>query len=518
MAMAVLSVCPVRGNAAGVTIITHGLNGNVDGWITGMATNVLNYRRFPGTNFTCYQMSFSNFNNAYYLTTARVAGIAPTNSDTGEIVVKLDWRQLADGDSYNTYQVAAAVLPALLSTNFIPELNGRALAEFPLHLIGHSRGGSLICEVSRLIGTNGVWVDHLTTLDPHPLNDPDFPLDRFLYTAVDAPANTYVNVLFHDNYWQMVDSLVRGKAVAGAYVRRLTGLDSGGYTGTGGAHSDVHLWYHGTLDWRVPTSDTEASLSVAARTNWWVAYEQRGTNAGFHYSLIGGAERTSFDMPLGLGTSAIRDGFNQNWDLGAGTAANRTALTSNNGDWPNLIRFNRTTTNSVEPGQSTPLRFYYQWARPNTELATIGIYLDADLNPLNTNQTLLCEIPVPGNGVSFVSFSTTNILLAASNAAPGSYRFFARIAGGGRSRFLYAPEPVQVTAPQAPPTLAITQLGVSQLRIIVNGASGQTLVLEHAADLRNWQSLATNVLTGSQWFYTNNAVAPLSDYFRALRL
>jgi hypothetical protein len=96
----------------------------VDGWITGMATNVPNYRRFPGTNFTCYQVAFSNFNNAYYLTAARVAGNAPTNSDTGEIIVKLDWRQLADGNSYNTYQVAAAVLPALLSTNFISELGG----------------------------------------------------------------------------------------------------------------------------------------------------------------------------------------------------------------------------------------------------------------------------------------------------------------------------------------------------------------------------------------------------------
>src|SRR5262245_51314167 len=106
LACAFLSL-PNVARGGGVTIITHGLNGNVDGWITGMATNVPNHRRFPGTNFTCYQMSFSNFNNAYYLTSARVAGSAPTNSDSGEIVVKLDWRQLADGNSYNTYQVAA---------------------------------------------------------------------------------------------------------------------------------------------------------------------------------------------------------------------------------------------------------------------------------------------------------------------------------------------------------------------------------------------------------------------------
>ena len=75
-----LLFCPVKAGAVGVTLITHGLNGNVDGWVTGMATNVPNYRRFPGTNFTCYQMSFSNFNSVYYLTASRVAGNAPTNS------------------------------------------------------------------------------------------------------------------------------------------------------------------------------------------------------------------------------------------------------------------------------------------------------------------------------------------------------------------------------------------------------------------------------------------------------
>ena len=513
-----LTAFPVKAIATGVTVITHGLNGNVDGWITGMATNVPNYRRFPGTNFTCYQLSFSNFNNAYYLTTARVAGNAPTNSDTGEIVVKLDWRQLADGNSYNTYQVAAAVLPALLSTNFISELGGHALAEFPLHLMGHSRGGSLICETSRLLGTNGIWVDHLTTLDPHPLNDPAFPLDDFLYDAVDAPARTYENVLFHDNYWQNAAAFgVTGLSVEGAYSRRLTAF-TGGYSGTASQHSDVHLWYHGTIDWRVPTSDTEVSLSSTERTNWWVTYENGGTNAGFNYSLIGGADRTSMDMPLGLGTDLIRDGFNQNWDLGAGTSPNRTALPANNGGWPNLIKFNRITTNVVEQGQSTPLQFYYQWARPNTSLATIRIYLDADFNPLNSNQTLLCEIAVPGNGVSSVSYSTTNVLLAASNAAPGMHRFFARITADGRSRVLYAPELVQITAPQPPPALTIAQLGPTQFRIVVNGAVGQTLVLEHSTNLADWQRLATNVLTGNQWFYTNSApISAVPGYFRALR-
>ena len=498
--------------AGGVTIITHGLNGNVNGWVTGMATNIPNYQRFPGANFTCYTMSFSNFNSAYYLTAARVAGSAPTNSDTGEIVVKLDWRQLANGNSYNTYQVAAAVLPALLSTNFISELGGHALAAFPIHLIGHSRGGSLVCELSRLLGTNGIWVDQITTLDPHPLNDPTFPLDGLLYSAVDAPAYTYENVLFHDNYWQDASFGIYGEAVAGAYVRKLT-MFSGGYSGLTGSHSDVHLWYHGTVDWRVPTSDTEANLTSAERSSWWVNYEDSGNNAGFNYSLLGGADRTSLDRPVGLGFSAIRDGFNQNWDLGAGVSDNRTPLPANNGDWPNVIRLNRTTTNAVEQGQATPLALYYQWAQPASSVAVVGLYLDDDLNPLNTNQTLLAELVVPGNGAGFVSLVTTNITLAASNAPAGTYSFYARITGGGRTRFLYAPELVQVIAPAQPPTLDISRLNGAQFRIVINGSPGQTVVLQTSTDFSVWLPVVTNTLASSQWILTNTTPPALASRF-----
>jgi hypothetical protein len=504
---------PQCGVAGGVTLLTHGLNGNVDGWVTGMATNIARYAKFPGTNFTGYEMYFFSSNSTYYLTSARMAGTAPAQPESGEIVVMLDWRQLAGGSSYNTYQVAAMVLPALLSTNFIPELGGHALAEFPLHLIGHSRGGSLMCELSRLLGTNGIWVDHLTTLDPHPLNDPAFPLDGILYSVVDAPANTYESVLFHDNYWQNAAFPVFGKSVDGAYVRRLTSF-SGGY---GSQHSDVHLWYHGTLDWRVPASDTEATLTSSERGSWWTGYESAGTNAGFRYSLIGGSDRTSTDQPLGAGLGAIRDGYNQQWDLGAGTSANRTALPANNGNWPSLIKFNRINTNAVAQGESTPLRLYYQWAWPGTNLATLGIYLDDDFNPLNTNQVLLQQIALPGSGAGFVNIATTNLMLADSNAAPGTHAFFATLTVGTSTRYLYAPELVQVLPSRAPPTLAITPLDGGQFRVTVTGLVGHTIVLQSSPDLASWSPLATNTLTSSVWLYTNTPpVATPQRYYRAL--
>jgi hypothetical protein len=271
------------------------------------------------------------------------------------------------------------------------------------------------------------------------------------------------------------------------------------------------------LDWRVPTSDTEASLTSSERSSWWVSYESAGTNAGFRYSLIGGSDRTSTDQPLGAGLGAIRDGFNQQWDLGAGSSANRTALPANNGDWPSLIRFNRTATNAVAQGESTPLKFYYQWAPSSANLATLSLYLDDDFNPLNTNQTLLQQIALPGSGSGFVNVATTNLMLAASNAAPGTHAFFAKLTAGTSTRYLYAPELVQVLPSRAPPTLGITPLNATQFRITVAGQSGQTIVLQHSTDLVTWLPLATNTLTTNLWLYTNTLPAPPTQrYYRAL--
>ncbi len=477
-----------------------------------MADQFPNYARFPGPDFTTYKMFFNSNNGSYYLTNTRTAGGPALSSRSGEIIVKLDWSQLSDGNSYNTYQVAAAVLPAMLSTNFIPELGGHALVEFPMHLIGHSRGGSLICELSRLLGTNGVWVDHLTTLDPHPLNDPMFWLDGFKYSDVDAPAKTYVNVLFHDNYWENISSPISGESVSGAYVRQLTNLN-GGYSL---AHSDVHLWYHGTIDWRTPTSDTDGgNITSSERTNWWVNTESNGVTAGFLYSLIGGADRTGTNRPLGGSSAAIRDGFNQWWDLGAGTSSNRTTINTNTGTWPNLIRLNRTTTNQVLPGQTMPVRFYYQWARSNTSVATVSISLDPDLNPLNTNQVLLRQITVPGTSASSVGMLTTNLTIAAGNPSPGRYAVLAAISSGGNTRYLYGPEFVDVLPMPAPPVLDIARLNPTQFQIGVNGSAGQTIVLQESTNFQNWTAVATNTLVANRWVFTNAASTLSSRLYRA---
>ena len=478
-----------------------------------MADRIPTYYSFPGTNFTTYKVTLTTDGTYYYYEWARTNGSAPAITDSGEIIVKLDWSQMAGGSGaydISTYDVAAVAAYVLLQTNAISELGGHALTELPLHLIGHSRGGSLISDLSRQLGTNGVWVDHLTTLDPHPLNNDGFfdPLP-----VTDAPVHTYLNVLFHDNYWEDSNFYPYGESVDGAYVRYLSNL-SGGYSS---AHSDVHLWYHGTVDWRTPTSDTGASITSAERSNWWVPYEDQGVIAGFYYSLIGGGSRLSTDQPLGQGYPAIRDGYNQVWDLGAGTAANRSSLPANNGSWPSLIKLNRTDTNDVVQGQSASVRFFYQWAQPSTSTATVGFYLDDDLNPLNTNQKLLKQMSVPGNGASSVSYAIVSLALDATNAAPGYHALYAKITGGGRLRYLYAPELVRVISSRQPPTLDIAKANASQFRIGVNGLAGQTIVVQNSSNVQVWVPFATNTLATNRWVFTNSPASGTSrQFFRAV--
>jgi hypothetical protein len=368
-----------------------------------------------------------------------------------------------------------------------------------------------MAEISYILGTNGIWTDHLTTLDPYPINNDGN--DDFPATIMDAPAEyTYSSVLFADNYWQDLGAGAYfgdpdGEPVYGAYVRQLTDL-SGGY-GLDGDHENVHLWYHGTVDLVTPANDTEATITGTERANWWVPYEEEGVVAGFYYSRIGGGNRTNTQQPAGAGSYAIVDGYNQQLNFGAGNSANRTMLSANNGTWPNLIKFDVVGTNIVIAGQSIATKLFYQYGGPSNSV-TAQFFFDSDLNPYNTNGSSVVEISLPNTGTNSVYYDNVN--LTTTNVPPGVYAIYGRISDGTHTRYLYTPELVEIVSVQAP-VLGLGKINSGQFVIGVNGVPSQTIVLQASTDLRVWTALATNTLASEKWNFTNNVSQSIVEQF-----
>ena len=496
-----------RVQAAGVTIITHGFSGNADGWVLGMAGGIPGHPDFPGTNVICYEVTAS-YSSGFVVTSRKLAGGSPLTDPTAEIAIKLDWGPLAGFFSqYDTYEVAAAVVPKIVQANFIPELGGHTLAELPLHFIGHSRGGSLVCEMAGLLGINGIWVDQVTTLDPHPVNNDGNSDPLFV---VDAPLRIYDNVLFADNYYQDFGGYPHGQFMPSSYNRELTALP-GGYSS---AHSDTHLWYHATLDFHDPADDSEALLYGSERIIWFTPYELTGGRAGFHYSRLGGGDRLSVSRPAGAGSDFPAYGYNQRWNLGPGNNTNRTPLWANNGNWGSLIRLNLAGTNLMAQGQSNFAKINYQWAKPASSNATIGLFLDPDLNPFNGNGALVHQSGVPGTTSNAVAISSLALNVAATNTTPGIYNVYGSITGGGRTRYLYAPERLTIFSSFDPPHLAISRQPSGGVRVEVNGIAGRRIVLQRTEEFKQWQSVATNWLGSNGWEYADEGVG--KGFYRAV--
>ena len=143
---------------AGVTLWAHGFNSSVDGWIQAQV-DALAAREDLQLDQPWYRLEVTDpGRDGGPLSVEVVANGGPelTASETRnlEIALLLDWSDVAGtavpGGGYyrSTTDVAAAVARRLSETDLLPDWEA-PVATLPLHLIGHSRGGSLVGELAR---------------------------------------------------------------------------------------------------------------------------------------------------------------------------------------------------------------------------------------------------------------------------------------------------------------------------------------------------------------------------------
>jgi len=434
---------------AGVTILVHGWDpdGNQPAWMSEMANAIVQRNGGVG-HIDTITVSGSQGN---LTATCSDWDFELLNQNHAEIIILVNWTDVANhlSTGVTAQEVAAAVVPRIYN-----EQNGEpALAELPLHLIGHSRGGGMVFEIARLIGLEGVEVEHVTALDPHPLTsadpqgaDPPFGPGPTIDTAI----NVHENILFADCYYQNIE-YPTGEYVSGAYNRLWENLPGGYHNETGytydilntdynfSDHLNIILAYHGTIDLSTPATNGEATLTQTERDDWFNAYENEGENTGFKYSPQIRGDRKSTDAPVPGGDQII-DGYHNDILLGGNGA--RESLDWTNAIWPNILEFTLSKnssvlvagTHSLTDGDVLGMNVFY---RSYVNAGTITFYIDLDRNPYNDNKTEIGTVNISATGSVITSHSTD---WTTSGLATGeTYYVYAKINDSSNSRFFYAP-------------------------------------------------------------------------------
>ncbi len=424
--------------AYGVTIVTHGYGfSTVDNysWVESMADEIITAS--GGSDVVAEYTLTVWYDDGRYQSSLDLS--SPDNNTvwgssantSGEAVIKLDWRDIDGGVSFvmtSTSVVAQYAVDALMSCS--------SLLSAPIHLIGHSRGGSLVGAIAEQLGSEGIWVDQVTFLDPHPTENGTAEDD---WGEGDTDENLLAvpgNVLFADNYYRDQDSSEpNGEPVSGALNVHLDGNwfngDAiGGYSGYSDTHADVHLWYHGTIDTEGGFDDDDASVSEENAASWYVLNAYDGPSpgerneTGFAYSLIRRGDRP---------TSGL-------WEVLGGTTE-RTF--TNDGEWAN-IGYLELDSYSVAQGGTIDIDYYYD--TPDADETTITFYLDNDRNPYNS---YVCNL---GDEIAtLVSNAVTDGGYTGGIPASlksGTYYAYAAITYNGHTRYFYVSEGLAVSPGQ----------------------------------------------------------------------
>lgn len=443
-------------------MITHGWIGNetYPAWVNTMAQALTTVAQGQNLQTTRYHIRIFKGSSGITSSIERIP--AATTPPEGEIVVTVDWANLGNhlhnGAGITTDQVANELQMVLRRAT--PSIGlSSPLASLPLHLIGHSRGGSVMLETAHYLGKCGVWVDHLTSLDPHPLMPPDIDIFPNGFQPPDQPLRLYENVVFADNYWRkdtLADDIwvgnldFNGHSIPGSTDYFLSETILGG-VGSSVEHSDVHSWYHGTIGspGQYPTSDGDVSITA----DWYASTNHRNAR-GFAYSRL---------FPGGLNNRRIIRFANARSH--GGTADRLSTDRGGGSQWANIeyIQTPGYPNNRIPQGQTTSAAYKYQ---DRDSSVWIDWFVDSDTNPFNNVGSPIASQTLGSTGDKV---NDGNVGISTSGMSVGiTRRLLAKITSLDNIgvRYEYADNPFTIT----PSDFALQSVSPSQ----VNGGVGQT--------------------------------------------
>lgn len=454
--------------AGGVTIITHGYTGlfenEAPGWLDPMAMAIAERQIGSANPSSVWRIVVEHVPFPHDVTFQHVSGPNPwAGADySGELILIVDWADLANlAALIPTDQIAEALALRLLNLQPQP---GRYWIEGPIHLVGFSRGASVVSALARALGEGGAWVDQLTLLDPHPVDGVNEDCPGFFGDAIDMGDEAlyaHSTVAFIESYYrQDFDGLPDegapcgvpcicdpdGEAVDGALnvalsEFRLNDLleDCPFWEGYCREHFDVHLWYHGTIDQRVGAAN-DGTASVPH--SWYEGYtdNRRGprSRVGYNYSRIRNESEILMPRVPWDPASEAYEGYHPSLGGPAGTHRENVNLTF--AVWPNILRFEVVGGPTFTVGDQVRVTYFYHDYDSD---ATIRFYLDTDRNPHNGYPVFLGSKLLQRTPTSYPW--DDGAFLNTQGLTPGEYYVAAEIRDTTRRRFAYALRKIQLS-------------------------------------------------------------------------
>lgn len=455
---------------AGVTILTHGYNGDTTGWVDTAAKDI--QARLAGSQSssseddpTIAHLNVTAGSDGLVVAYDGLSNTPLVNTTQAELIIELDWSTVSTGN-YTTTQVASAVANYLFTP---PISEATQILQLPLHLIGHSRGASLNAALSRFLGQRGVEVDQNTFLDPHPVDGSN---DFLGANFGDEKMAVYDNVTFSDDYWRTDGNANNadfdGEAVAGSFNGSLAATVQQQFIQS--AHAAVTAYYVGTID-----LDTVDGGDHPIFPSWY------GTTAA-----APPRDATGFAFSREIGVSRPKTGLAQV----LGGMGSRVATSHTGTQYSNVADVKIAAGSLANSNGTIKLQARYS-DRDST--ASVTWFVDNDRNPFQSISAVLATKSVAASSNAIV---TANALVGSVPA--GTFYVGAKILDAdGHARYWYNDTPVTFPGPNF---AAITDrvlratgtAGNDVIRVVANSvdpsANAFTTVELNGVTMRNFRS------------------------------